>query len=141
MAITLNAARQTVLSAIVDIDYTQLANAATPGTPEAAVALPAGAIVVGGALSVVTDFDDGAAETYTMSVGTAAAQARYLAATSVDADAGTEAALTPDGVVESVPVSIAVSLIGSVGAAALTQGAVRLRVDYVIEGRSNENQG
>lgn len=98
-----------------------------------AILLPAGAVVVDGA--VVTETAVSGATTYTVAVGDAVTPARYLAATNKLA-AGTTP-LVPTGYVglgEQVRITVAPT-----GASA-TAGKVTVRVTYIIRNRVNETQ-
>lgn len=140
MAITHDFERQYPLLAEVTstfADYTE----ATVVT-ENAITLPPNATITGGALIVDTDFDDDAAETFTMSVGTeTGGVVDLLAAQSVDGDAGTRYALVPTGDLYTAEEEVTLTLNMSVGASTLTAGSVRLQVEYVIADRGNENLG
>jgi hypothetical protein len=138
MAITLDSDRQYKLTAEVTVGYLD----APINAPTAAVELPAGAVVVGGYVMVDTDWDDDAAETFTVDIGDATDPNRYTASPlSIDADAGTAQALTVTGFVYTAPDSVTVEVLPSVGSSNLTQGSLRLMVEYYIQDRANENQG
>lgn len=143
MAITTSSDRQYVLVAEVTVNYDDV----TINVPAAAIELPAGAQVISGQVAVDTNWDDDAAETFTVDIGDDGAQAaadpnRYTASPlSIDAEAGTAQALTITGYVYTEPTNITVEVIPSVGASNITQGVLRVLVEYVVDGRGNENQG
>jgi hypothetical protein len=143
MAITTSSDRQYALTAEVTVDYDDV----TIEVPAAAIALPAGAQIISGYVAVDTNWDDDAAETFTVDIGDDGAQAaadpnRYTATPlSVDGDAGTAQAITASGYVYTEPCNLTVEINASVGASAITQGSLRLVVTYIVSGRGNENQG
>jgi hypothetical protein len=127
MSITKNAGRQEVISAYVDVALADL----TSGAAAAAIDLPPGAVVVGGDVVVDTAFDSGTSDAIV--VGDASVANRYLTSTSIAATGRT--ALVPTGFkVTAAQPAVAVTWTG-VGTAA-TVGALRLRVDYIVRGRS-----
>jgi len=129
MSITSNSNRQYPLVAMVD--FTQ-ANFTVLGQAENAVELPAGAVIIGGALQVDTTFDGGVGQTLTVAGGGASTGA-------IDADAATSRnALTLDGSMSTTTTFVTVAFGGALGG---STGAGRLEVQYVMNDRSNENQG
>lgn len=120
--------RQYALTAEVTI---AVANMNESTVPVAAIDLPYGAVVTGGAVIVDTAFD---AATATVDVGDATSGNRYkdnadIAATGI-------AALVPTGYVsDGAPI-----LVTPTFADAVTVGSVRLQVTYVISGRAHEAQ-
>jgi hypothetical protein len=60
---------------------------------------------------------------------------------SVDGDAGTAQAIVPTGYIYTEPCNLTVEINASVGASVIDQGSLRVGVFYVIDGRSQENQG
>jgi hypothetical protein len=95
-----------------------------------AIALPDGAVVIGGEIVVSEAFDT--ATTHTLAVGDADVPARYLAATSIKAAGRTP--LVPTGHHSSKNLLLTLAATG----AAPTAGKATVRVMYVILGRSNE---
>lgn len=135
MPITKNGGRQTVLHARVDVSYADLAaGAVTTTTIFAALDLPGDAVIVSGALVVTTAFVGPTAAT--VSIGDGASAARYLADTDLKTAART--ALVPTGFKYTAKDSVDCDVAMSVAVA--TAGAFTLEVDYVIDGRANENQ-
>lgn len=120
--------RQYALTAEVTI---AVANMNESTVPVAAIELPYGAVVTGGAVIVDTAFD---AATATVDVGDATSGNRYkdnanIAATGL-------VALVPTGYVsDGAPI-----LVTPTFADAVTVGSVRLQVTYVISGRAHEAQ-
>ena len=132
MTITKNAGRQEVISAYVDIDYTQL----TSGAAANAIDLPVNAVVVGGDVVVGTAWNSVTSDAIV--VGDATTANRYLGSTSIAATGRT--ALVPTGfLVTATQPSVKVTWTG-VGTAP-SAGALRLRVDYIVKGRSAFSQG
>lgn len=129
MPIKTNFERQYVLSAFVDFTYADLAAGAN-----VAIEVPGGAVVVGGDLAIDTVFDS---TTNTLAVGDGGSATRYLGATNVKATGRT--AITPTGYV--YPATDTIDLTYALTGSASTTGAGRLRIDYIIRGRGNENQG
>lgn len=96
------------------------------------VPLPFGAQVIGG--EVVVKVASDVVTTHTVAVGDSALATRYLAATSIKAAARTP--LVPTGYVslgEALRITIAAT--GGGG----TVGKVQLMVEFVLQGRANEN--
>ena len=132
MAITKNAARQYPLVATVpftEADFTVAAQA------EPAIDIPAGATIVGGAIVVSTLFDGGAAQTLTVSGANVS-----TAAIDVDATGGStgRTALTITGTAITVGDTVDIALGGVANGTGA--GVGYLEVQYIMAGRSNENQ-
>ena len=124
----LNPSRQYALTAEVTIG---VANMNETTVPVAAIKLPVGAVVTGGAVIVDTAFD---AATATVNVGDATTAARYKSAVNVAATGLT--ALVPTGYVSNgAPIQVVPTF-----ADAVTVGSLRLQVTYVIGDRANEAQ-
>jgi len=153
MSITLSSDRQYPLVAKASVSYTDITGYATAAAAQTfdLFELPAGAIVTGLTYKVVTAFADDAAETQLMDIGTSGGGVTddpdAFTATEFDIDgaagtgvkaAGTEVGL---GLQYTTPVDITATFTPSVGAAALTAGEVLIIVEYIIDDRSNENQG
>lgn len=130
MPIKKDSDRQYVLSAWVPFTHTDLAAGAN-----VAVELPGNAIVVGGDL-VVTTAGTGTS-TITIAVGDGGVANRYLAAQDVKTAAG-RWALVPTGY--TYPATDTVDLTLALGGT-FTGIAGHVRVDYIVKGRGNENQG
>ena len=131
MAITKNYNRQSVSAAEVVINLADL-----DGTAQAAVELPAGAIVVGGAAYVSTAFD--AQTTATLKVGDAVDDDRYTG-TALDLKTVGGKALVPTGYVMPAQGDVLVTY-ASTGTAA-TEGTLRLVVQYIDIQKSEFTQG
>lgn len=131
MSITKNDGRQSPLVASVDVGFADFVS----GTLEAAVELPAGAVVLSGNFNVTEAFDSGTSDSIT--VGDAADEDRYLTAT--DAQAVALTALVPTGLAVTGIDDVTVTLT-SVGTAA-TAGAATLTVEYIVPGRAQATQG
>lgn len=130
MAITKKAGRQEVISAYVPFGFADLVDA----TAVAAVDLPEGAIVVGGALVIREVFNSATSDTIAITVNSET----LLAATSVAAlgstllTSGSAAALT-------APDTVDVTWDGT--GTAPTTGAGYLVVNYIVEGRAAFSEG
>lgn len=131
MSITKKSGRQSPLVAMVDINFSDIAN----GVAAAAIQLPGNAIVTGGDVTVITPFNSATSDA--IAVGDAGSANRYLAAGNIHA-AG-QAALVPTGYAMPNTGDLTVTWTG-VGAAP-TAGKVRLRVEYVVDGRAMTSQG
>lgn len=126
--LSLNPSRQYALTAEVTIG---VANMNESTVPVAAIKLPVGAVVTGGAVIVDTAFD---AATATINVGDATTAARYKSAVNIAATGLTD--LVPTGYVSNgAPIQVVPTF-----ADAVTVGSLRLQVTYVIGGRANEAQ-
>lgn len=132
MALQRKADRQSPLEAIIDISF---ADPAAYGTAENAIQVPGNAIIVGGDITVLTPWNS--ATTATLTLGDAASANRY--ANAVDLKTAARTALTLTGFKHTVAEWLRANL-AQTGAAA-TAGAARLRVAYVVQGRSLSNQG
>ena len=96
------------------------------------VPLPYGAVVVGGDMVVKTVSND--TGTATLSVGDSASAARYMAATDIKTAARTAFTITGySGLGEALRITLANQNANA------TTGKVRLRVDFMIDNRQNEN--
>lgn len=93
------------------------------------IALPMGAVVVGGALTVETAFDTAS---YTVSIGDSANAARYLASADRKAVANT-ALLTPGYRGDGEPIRVTIT-----NADVCTAGKATVRVLFVLPNRANE---
>lgn len=124
----LNPGRQYPLVAEVTITAAEMNES---GVAVAAINLPAGAVVTGGAAIVDTAFD---AATATLNIGDATTANRYKANVNI-ATAGLTA-LVPTGYVSNgAPIAVVPTF-----ADAVTVGSLRLQVTYVMGGRANEAQ-
>jgi hypothetical protein len=120
--------RQYPLFAEVTIDVANM-NESTVAVP--AIKLPYGAQIIGGAVVTETGFD---AATATLAVGDATTGNRYVAAANIAA-AG-RVALVPTGFVSDG----ADLVVTPTFADPVTVGKVRVQIEYVIAGRSQEVQ-
>ena len=128
--ITKNCGRQTILSAEVDFTFADIVS----GTFAPALDIPAGAIVVSGAVVVKTAFNSGTSDV--LSVGDVALNTRYLSNGNIHAT----------GMVNLVPTGFRhtggeIGVLWTAVGAAATAGAAKLIVNYVIEGRATETFG
>lgn len=133
MPITKNSARQEVISAFVDFTF---ASIPTTAAVEAALNLPANAIVVGGDLTVTTAWNT--ATSAALAVGDVTTAARYLAAGDLKVVARTALTLTGFTTTTTQPV---VNVTPTYVGAAATAGAARLMVNYTVKGRAAFSQG
>lgn len=132
MALQRKSDRQSPLEAIIDISF---ADPVAYGTGENAIQLPQNAIVIGGDLTVLTAWNS--ATSAALSLGDANSATRYLNA--VDLKTAARTALTVTGYKHTISEWLRALLVQA-GAGA-TAGAARLRVSYVVQGRSLANQG
>lgn len=132
MALQRKADRQSPLEAIIDISY---ADPVAYGAAENAFQLPQNAIVIGGDLTVLTAWNS--ATTATLSLGDGSSATRY--ANAVDLKTVARTALTATGYKHAAAEWLKATL-AQTGAAA-TAGAARLRISYIVQGRSLVNQG
>lgn len=132
MAIKIKSGRQEPLTGILEINFADLAGLSGAND---AFEVPANAIVTGGELVVVTAWTT--TSTATLALGDTGSATRYLAATSLKSAARTALTLTgyKHTVAEMLKATIALA---DEDAAA---GDARLRVEYVVLGRSCVNQG
>jgi hypothetical protein len=124
-AISKNTARQESHFAYVDFGYANING--TSFTP--AIELPAGAVVVGGALTITTGFG-----AINVTVGDESSNNRYLGTTSAASTGRTP--LVPTGYT-----CVGVKNLGIKFASAPSGGAGRLEVEYYVEGRATSSQG
>lgn len=132
MAITKTPGRQcpTVATAIINF------NDVVSGTAAAAIELPVGAIVTGGAVVALTAFNSGTSDAIV--VGDATTANRYLTSTSVAAAGRT--ALVPTGFTTTATqrnVNVTWTAVGT----AATAGKIRLEVEYIVDGREEHTIG
>lgn len=132
MAIEKNYSRQGVIAAEVVIALDDFTGAAE----QAAIQLPAGAVIVGGSAFVTTAFDAGT--TATLTVGDADDKDRYTSA-ALDVSAEGAEALGPTGYAMPVEGDLLVTY-ASTGSAA-TEGELRLVIQYIVLGRTEFTQG
>lgn len=131
MAITQNSDRQYPLSAYVEFSYADFVS----GVYAAAVDMPADAIVVGGDFVITTAFNSATSDTFT--VGDDTDDDEYGAA--INGQTAARTALVPTGFQFAQNGTVGLKWTGA--GAAPSAGAGFLHVQYVREGRSNENQG
>lgn len=132
MAITQSSDRQYPLQAIVDFGFADLTHA----TAEIAMDLPSDAIITGGHVYISEVFNSTTSDS--LIVGDTDDPNAYLAATSIAALGAT--ALAPSGLKLIAGKSITITHTGGVADTATT-GIGQLVVEYIRQGRSNENQG
>lgn len=130
MSITKNEARQGKIVAFVDFNLASFGDGAT----QAAIDLPANAVVLAGDVYVTTAFNAGT--TAVLDVGDADTGNRYAN----DLNVGTtgKKALVPTGFKTTKPGAITLNFTQT-GTAA-TVGAARLYVEYIVDGRSEFTQ-
>ena len=131
MAITKLSARQEPKVAIFDFTYADLVSA----TYAAGIDLPLGAIVTRGELFVLTLFNSGTTDTFSIGsqVDGAAAVATTYAATSADVTAvGRAATVVPTGI--KTTAGSTVGLVWTGAGAAPTAGVGKLVIEYIIDG-------
>jgi len=133
MPITKNPARQELVSAHVDIN---LADVAT-NVAQAALDLPAGAVIVSGAL--VTTEAWNSTSTDVMDVGDASSATRYLTDGNIRALAA-RVPLVPTGFVHTTT-QPSLTVTWTSGGGTPTTGKVRLEVQYYVIGRAAFSQG
>lgn len=131
MAFVKDSGRQTVLSAIARFTYEDF----TSGTALPVIELPPDAVVVGGMFVLETLWNSATSDTFT--VGDEVDDDEY--ASGINGKTTAYTALTPTGYQYTATKNIVVKWTGV--STAPTQGAGYLIVNYVREGRSNENQG
>lgn len=131
MAITFDSDRQYPMVAIVSFTYADL----TDATAENLVELPSDAIITGGQLVIDTAFNSATSDT--IAVGDTDTGAAYLSATSVASTGSTAIAGSGTELAAGKYVTITWDGTGTAPSA----GAGRLIVEYIRNGRSNENQG
>ena len=131
MTITKKAARQEMLTAIVDINYSDLVS----GVAADAIELPVDAIVVGGSLSAITAFNSATSD---VMVVTAPNSDAMLASTSIHT-AGFVGAMAVTGKVMGTKGNVTVTWTGV--STAPSAGVCRLIVNYVRQNRTSTNQG
>lgn len=133
MPIKLNSGRQELIVAHVTIGY---ADPIAYGVAEAAIQVPTNAILVGGDVTVLTPWNS--ATTATLKLGDAADDDRYTASP-IDLKTAGRTALTVTGL-KYLNISPLKVLLAQTGAAA-TAGALRIAIQYYVEGRSAFSQG
>jgi hypothetical protein len=129
VALTAGASRQFVRCIEVPFDYT---NVAETGVSVIAAALPQGAQVVGGHLSVDTAWDTSV--TATIDIGDSSSATRFGSA--IDLKTAAVTALTITGFANSggLDIKIKPALSGTAAAA----GAGRLLIEFIMSGRVDE---
>jgi hypothetical protein len=130
-ALKLQSGRQTPIVAYIDVALANLAS----GVDLPVAELPAGASLLSGDIVVTEAFNSGTSDV--LSVGDPTTYNRYISAQTVAAAGRT--ALVPTGYVYTAPTKVSVRLV-SVGTAATT-GKVRVRLSYIVDKRSQFNQG
>lgn len=130
MPIKKNASRQAPIVAHLSIGFAD----PVAGTAEDAIELPGNAIVIGGAVTVVTPWNGTSA---TLKLGDAADDDRYTAA-AVDLKAAGHTPLTLSGHQHTTAESLK-TLVAAAGTA--TAGVAFVTVQYYVPGRSAFTQG
>jgi hypothetical protein len=131
MAITLSPDRQTILVASKTVGYADL----TTATAVPAFDVPAGAIVVGGDVTVTEAWNSATDDT--LDVGDGDDTDRY-SSTIIDNDTTGRTALTLTGY--KYTAADTVDLLWTGTGAVPTAGSLRIHLWYIIEGRGNEIQ-
>lgn len=134
MPITKDCGRQTVLSAEVDFTFADITDDAAANP---AIDIPAGAVVVGGELVVTTAFDSTTSDV--ADIGDGGDTDRY-SATPVNLQAAGATALDVTGYRYTANDTIDIAWTPGTASTA-TAGAATLRIQYVMDGRANENHG
>lgn len=129
MPIKYKSGRQEVVAAILDIDFSDLTQAS-----QDAIAVPAGAIVVGGDITVLTALNS---TTNTISLGDAGSATRYASA--VNTKSAGRTALTLTGYKHTADEFLKV--VDAISGDAPTAGKVRITVLYIVDGRAAFSQG
>ena len=132
MALTKPDGRQYSLVAQVDILQADFAT----GVGRAVIQLPQNAIVISGQLIVDTAFDSVTSDTG--EVGDVTTASRYVSAVNLQSVGAT--ALVPTGF-KTTDVQTDIFFENTEVGSAGTAGVARLIVEYIIDGRHNENQG
>lgn len=132
MAITQSSDRQYTLQAIVDFGFADL----TDSTADIAIELPSDAIITGGHLYISEVFNSTTSDV--ISIGDTDDDNEYLSAQSVAALGLT--ALVPTGLKLDAGKNITILHVAGTADTATT-GIGQLVVNYIRQGRSNENQG
>ena len=129
--------RREIIAATADFTF---ADVAPSGVYQAAVDLPAGALVVGGGVSISTAFNSATSDTFSIGdkEGAAAAVGTTYAAAAARAAGGSNP-IVVTGKRYTQPATVGVLWTG-VGAAPTT-GAGRLTVQYIVDGRAAFSQG
>ncbi len=133
MAITKNAARQSVIHAYVDINLADL----TTNVAANAIELPPNAIVISGQLVTTEAWNSTTSDV--MDVGDVTTATRYLTDGNIRALAAV-VALVPTGFI-TTPTERYLSVTWTSGGGTPTTGKVRLQVSYIIKDREAFSQG
>jgi hypothetical protein len=131
MSTEINSGRQYPLVAVAELSFSDL----PAGVATEIFELPHNAVVTGGAVTVTQVGDGGTSETYDVGDGTTGD--RFI--DGANAKAAARTAFTPDGVKHSGKTAITFTRIE--GGTPATQGQYRIECEYIVVGRSNENQG
>jgi len=133
MAVTKESGRQYALYADVVIDYDDL----TSAVAAEAIDLPAGAIVTGGFINILTVWNSATSDV--LDIGDGADVDRYTPTPlDIDAAVGMQA-ITVTGFEYTANDTIDVIWTGV--STAPTTGQLHLVVEYILDGRANENMG
>lgn len=136
MTIRKKSARQKPIVAIVPFTFADFNCVTTVANVQPAIEIPKGATVLSGQAIIDTPFNSAASDVIT--VGDEASANRYKAG--INAQAAGVTALVPTGIKSTATTNIVVGLTPT-GATMPTAGAGRLIVEYVIDGRSEFDQG
>lgn len=122
------------------VDPTEPGLVAATGVVFDCLPMPAGAVVVGGAVTIETAFA-GIGAAATLSLGIAGAPGAYIAGIDLDAAvAGTRVAIPlAASLVSNGGQNVRLTTAGLVATA--TAGKVRIRIDYTIDGRGTDSTG
>ncbi|MDD0837908.1 hypothetical protein PSQ40_04920 [Curvibacter sp. HBC61] len=132
MPIIQQSGRQNVQTALLTINF---GDPTAYGTAENAIELPPGSIVVGGDIVVDTPFNS---TTNSLTLGDATTANRY--ANAVDLKTAARSALTVTGFVTTTAERFIRANLAQTGGVP-TAGSVRIRVDYVTQGRAKSVWG
>lgn len=131
MTISLQSGRQLSAWATVDFSYADLVS----GAAAAAVKLPVGAVVVGGAVVVQTAWNSATSDA--LVVGDSGTANRYKSSFSIAATGRT--ALVPTGY-QALSTTRELQVVWTGVGAAPSAGAARLEVEYIVPGRAEFSQ-
>lgn len=141
MTVTVNVNRQYPIVAIAQHGYASLVEASAITTN--AMVLPPNSTVIEGRLALITDYDDDASETFTISVGVSTSVsevAHFIAATTCDGEEGTSLLVVCPGDLYTAEEQVTITLNMSSGSSVLTAGASTLFLQYVVTGRGGLDQ-
>ena len=141
MAITQNSFRQYVLSANVSVTFDDFDSAILTTETQNMLVLPSNVIVTGGIAIVVTLWDDaGSADTYTSDIGTLLPLDIDEHLNGGDAETIGATDLLNAGLLKTAAPTITFTAISS-STNAMTTGATTVVLEYIVVGRSNDQNG